>query len=217
MQKPVVVRGQPTQEESIAPYFVEEVRKYLERKYGAKQLYENGLSVYTSLDVELQLAANRALDRGLRQLDKRRGFRKPRRNLARRGPVARTVPRRSLGAADRAGPGGAGGRRGGRNGAAREGVPRQPGVPLAERPVPRGAARLRIGRYAADLTKAGTAWTNRGPADLLRPGDLVDVRVPEMDEAAARSPSRSSRRRSWTARCSPSTTGRARSGRWSAA
>ena len=57
-------------------------------------------------------------------------------------------------------------------------------MPLAERPVPAGAARLRIGRYAADLTKAGTAWTNRGPADILRPGDLVDVRVLEVDESA---------------------------------
>ena len=35
---------------SIAPYFVEEVRKHLEAKYGAKQLYENGLTVRTALD-----------------------------------------------------------------------------------------------------------------------------------------------------------------------
>ena len=41
--------------------------------------------MYTSLDVDLQAAANRALDDGLRQLDKRRGFRKPRRNLLAEG------------------------------------------------------------------------------------------------------------------------------------
>ena len=50
-------------QQSIAPYFVEEVRQHLEANYGVKQLYENGLSVYTSLDVDLQRAANRALTR----------------------------------------------------------------------------------------------------------------------------------------------------------
>jgi penicillin-binding protein 1A len=186
MQKPVDVRGQPTQEESIAPYFVEEVRKYLERKYGAKQLYENGLSVYTSLDADLQVAANRALDAGLRKFDKRRGFRKPGRNVLDEGrtveqfrsdrwerPIApgQVVPAVvvSIGTA-----------------AAKKGPAAQSGVPLAGRPVPVGAARLRVGRYAADLTRAGTAWTNRGgPADLLRAGDLVDVRVLDVDEAAS--------------------------------
>ena len=63
-RRPIVVRGQPRQGESIAPFYVEEVRKQLERKYGAKQLYEKGLSVYTSLDPPLQLAANQALDDG---------------------------------------------------------------------------------------------------------------------------------------------------------
>ena len=35
---------------SLAPYFLEEVRKELEARYGAKQLYENGLSIQTALD-----------------------------------------------------------------------------------------------------------------------------------------------------------------------
>src|SRR5207245_4919234 len=48
--------------DSAAPYFVEEVRKELEAKYGAKALYENGLSVQTALDLKLQDAANRAID-----------------------------------------------------------------------------------------------------------------------------------------------------------
>src|SRR5690349_16835246 len=44
-QKPIVTHGAPTQPPGIAPYFVEEVRKHLEKQYGAKMLYENGLSV----------------------------------------------------------------------------------------------------------------------------------------------------------------------------
>src|SRR6476660_4734606 len=65
-QKPIVTRGAPNQAPGIAPYFVEEVRKHLEKEYGAKMLYENGLSVRTTLDGRLQDIANRSLERGLR-------------------------------------------------------------------------------------------------------------------------------------------------------
>ncbi len=82
---PIVMRGEPSGQPSVAPYFLEEVRKQLESTYGAKQLYENGLSIQTALDVRLQEAANRALDDGLRRIDKRRGFRKPKRNVVAEG------------------------------------------------------------------------------------------------------------------------------------
>ncbi len=45
---------------NIAPYFVEEVRQYLERKYGATRIYRGGLRVHTTLDRATQEAANRA-------------------------------------------------------------------------------------------------------------------------------------------------------------
>ncbi len=80
-QKPIVTRGQPTQPPGIAPFFVEEVRKHLERQYGAKVLYENGLAVRTTLDAAMQEAANKAIERGLRRVDKRHGYRKPKRNV----------------------------------------------------------------------------------------------------------------------------------------
>src|SRR5262249_56001608 len=35
---------------SIAPHFLEEVRKYLEREYGSQRIYQGGLRVYTTLD-----------------------------------------------------------------------------------------------------------------------------------------------------------------------
>src|SRR5918996_749235 len=84
-KQPIVLRGEPSAQPSIAPYFVEEVRKELESRYGAKQLYENGLSIQTGLDMKLQEAANRALDDGLRRIDRRRGFRTPRRNVVAEG------------------------------------------------------------------------------------------------------------------------------------
>jgi penicillin-binding protein 1A len=60
---------------TIAPHFLEEVRKYLEREYGSQGIYQGGLKVYTTLDPALQRAANHAVRKGLRVLDKRtRGY-----------------------------------------------------------------------------------------------------------------------------------------------
>jgi penicillin-binding protein 1A len=63
---------------SIAPYFLEEVRKYLEREYGSQRIYQGGLRVYTTLDSSMQLAANQSVRKGLLRLDRRaRGFTPP--------------------------------------------------------------------------------------------------------------------------------------------
>ena len=51
-----------------APYFVEYVRKLLDEKFG-KKLYEQGLRVFTTLDLDLQGSAERALDRQLRAVE----------------------------------------------------------------------------------------------------------------------------------------------------
>src|SRR5262249_16941431 len=59
---------------SLAPNFVEEVRRYLEGKYGTDQVHEGGLKVYTSLDVELQKAANQAVLDGLAAYERRHGW-----------------------------------------------------------------------------------------------------------------------------------------------
>lgn len=58
-------------------YFIEYVKKYLEEKYGADTVYKGDLRVYTTLDRNAQLSAARAVQQGLRELDKRRGWRGP--------------------------------------------------------------------------------------------------------------------------------------------
>ncbi|MGA2690619.1 MAG: penicillin-binding transpeptidase domain-containing protein, partial [Candidatus Korobacteraceae bacterium] len=58
----------------IAPYFVEEIRQYLEKKYGAEQVHEAGLRVYTSLDLEMQRAAQTAVRDGLATYERRHGW-----------------------------------------------------------------------------------------------------------------------------------------------
>jgi len=67
---------------SKAPYFTEFIRHQVERKYGKEKLYEEGLKIYTSLDLSLQRAAQTSVDTGLRELDKRQGFRGPLRTLS---------------------------------------------------------------------------------------------------------------------------------------
>ena len=65
------VQGEPN---SIAPYFVEEIRQYLEKKYGSEEVHEKGLRVYTSLNLEMQKAANLAVLDGLAAYEHRHGW-----------------------------------------------------------------------------------------------------------------------------------------------
>ena len=58
----------------IAPYFVEEIRQYLEKKYGAEEVHEAGLRVYTSLNLEMQRAAQQAVRDGLAAYERRHGW-----------------------------------------------------------------------------------------------------------------------------------------------
>jgi len=72
---------------TIAPYFVEEVRQFLERKYGPEAVREKGLRVYTSLNIKTQEVAENALRTGLRNDDKRRGWRGPEMNILKNPPL----------------------------------------------------------------------------------------------------------------------------------
>jgi penicillin-binding protein 1A len=156
--RPLVTQGQATPDRSIAPYFVEEIRKDLEQKFTADELYQAGFQVQTTLDAELQEAANRALDQGLRRIDKRRsGYRKPTRNLVAEGRAIErfTTPRWTQ--------------------------PMLEGdvVPAVVTAAPgTGAARIRIGVYELDLPASAFSWTRRtSAADLFRVGDLIDVEI----------------------------------------
>ena len=152
-------------QQSIAPYFVEEVRQHLEANYGVKQLYENGLSVYTSLDVDLQRAANRALHDGLHRLDKRRGFRAPRRNVIEEGTALGDFDdprwRSPMQAEDR--------------------------IPALVTGVSADRITLRIGPHEGTIGRDGFRWTRRESAErLVKTGDLVHVQITEIDETARR-------------------------------
>ena len=59
---------------SVAPYFVEEVRQQLEKEYGVQEVQGAGLRVYTTLDLDLQEAANKAVLDGTAAYERRRGW-----------------------------------------------------------------------------------------------------------------------------------------------
>ncbi len=59
---------------SVAPWFVEDVRRELERQFGSEQVHEEGLRVYTTLDLDLQKVANSAVLDGLAALERRHGW-----------------------------------------------------------------------------------------------------------------------------------------------
>jgi penicillin-binding protein 1A len=166
-KRPVVVREPPQLGRTIAPHFLEEVRQHLEQTYGAKALYESGLSVNSTLDVKLQEVANRAVSNGLRSVDKRRGFRRPARNVIAEGVLAEAFKderwTRPIAAGDIV-----------------------PAVVMnLDKPAPANGARLRIGRYYADLAPAGFAWTRRPAASaLFKVGDVIEVRVTKLDDAS---------------------------------
>jgi len=80
LSAPLVVR-ESSSEEKIAPYFTENVRRYVQKKYGSDVLYKEGLAVYTTLNIDMQRAAREAVEQGLRELDKRQGYRGPIRRI----------------------------------------------------------------------------------------------------------------------------------------
>jgi penicillin-binding protein 1A len=175
--RPIVLSDRARPANSLAPYFIEEIRKYIERKYGARQLYENGLSIQSTLDYDLQTAANVAVDRGVRSVDHRhRAFRPPKRNVIDEGLSPNQFRHRRWERPIRV------------DDVVAAVVVAVSGIRAAEPVVPAlapGAARVRVGPYLADLLPAGFSWTKQTLASqLLKPGDVIDVRIAELNEAA---------------------------------
>jgi penicillin-binding protein 1A len=146
---------------SIAPHFVEEVRKYLEREYGSQRIYQGGLSVYTTLDPAMQQAASGAMTQGLRDLDRKiRGFVRPADSVTARGMA---LPSASLEEWQR---------------------------PLAPGDVVRGivlqsdraSALVRIAGYRARVSPAEIAWTGQRRVDEVLPrGAIAPFRLVSLE------------------------------------
>jgi penicillin-binding protein 1A len=85
LTEPMDVKGRDD-DQSPAPYFVEWVRQYLETQYPTRDIWQGGLRIYTTLDYDMQMAADRAIKQGLRDFDrKKRGWAGPVDNILKRG------------------------------------------------------------------------------------------------------------------------------------
>ncbi|MGA8646387.1 MAG: PBP1A family penicillin-binding protein [Candidatus Sulfotelmatobacter sp.] len=140
---------------SLAPYFVEEIRRYLENKYGADQVHEGGLKVYTTLDVDLQKAANQAVLEGLAAYERRHGWQGHLENVVAEGSAIDKYDHPDWADEPEV------------NGYVHALVT-SAGV---------GIATLKFGRYAAALGQADVAWTQGKIQNLLRPGDICYVKI----------------------------------------
>jgi len=160
---PITVAGEPGGAASVAPYFLEDVRKRLEDTYGATALYAQGLTVRTGLDRQMQVAANRAIDRALRRLDRKRGVYRP-------GKQSLTSVKKTLDTyrPDRW---------------ARAFAPGDivPGVVTA---VSATAATVKVGPLTGQLARPGVAWTRRTDlTTLVHEGDIIEVSLTSIDDA----------------------------------
>jgi penicillin-binding protein 1A len=161
----IMTHGQPSRPRSIAPYFRELIRIHLEERYGEQAVYEQGLTVRTGIDPDLQRAVNRALDTGLRNVERARAqFRKPSRNLLdeKRSIETYRHPRWA-------------------------GTP-APGdiLPAIVMAVEGATIRVRVDAWTGTIERAGYQWTRRRPADLVRVGDVVEARIQDVAESGQR-------------------------------
>jgi penicillin-binding protein 1A len=153
--QPIRLASQSDQN-SAAPYFIEEIRRYLEKKYGSEQVHEGGLRVYTSLDLDLQRTANKAVLDGLATYERRHGWKGSLPNVIASGFTFQdyTHPDWTQPAA----------------------VNSYLHAMVTE--VSKTSATLKIGRFTAQLTPADMAWTqHKTPDEILSPGDIAYVRV----------------------------------------
>jgi penicillin-binding protein 1A len=140
---------------SLAPNYVEEIRRYLETKYGSDQVHEGGLRVYTSLDMDLQKAANRSVLDGLAAYERRQKWRGSLANVVAQGQRIDQYQDPDW-----------------------DQEPEIGGYMHAlVTSVSPTAAQIRFGDRSATLTQPDVAWTQRKLPALLAVGDIVYVKV----------------------------------------
>ncbi|MCF8054759.1 MAG: penicillin-binding protein 1A [Deltaproteobacteria bacterium] len=68
LKEPIILMSVRSKDK-LAPYFIENVRRYIAENYGYYTLYREGLEIYTTLNTEMQRAANAAVTNGIRSLE----------------------------------------------------------------------------------------------------------------------------------------------------
>ena len=161
-ERPFETQPAPTQQVNEAPYFIEYVRQYLEERYGYR-VYQDGLQVYTTLDLRLQKAAEATLQEHLRNLQKRRGFKLFDRDKT---PAERAERLKFFEQQEWKQPPQIGERRHGV-------VTGVSGNQIA----------VRVGEYQGVIPPKGFAWTRVTADKLVKPDDIILVKIEGVDQA----------------------------------
>jgi penicillin-binding protein 1A len=149
----------------LAPYFVEDIRQYLEHTYGTAAVHEQGLRVYTTLNVQAQKSADKAVRDGLHSYDRRHGW---------RGKLP-NILQDHLGTLENY-----------QNEDWRGAIEKGDYVTGLVTSVASTYAMVKIGALQAMLTPSDFAWTgHKTPSDLVKAGDLVEVSIKEIKETTA--------------------------------
>jgi len=150
----------------LAPYFFEEIRKYLESTYGTEAVHERGLRVYTTLNIQMQKAANQAIRDGLHTYDRRHGW---------RGKLP-NVLKDNLGKLDTY-----------EDDDWRHAIEKGSYVTGLVLTVDDKSATVKIGTYRALLSPSDIAWTgHKKPSEILAVGDLIQLSIQDLRETTAR-------------------------------
>ena len=164
--KPIVLDVQKDPN-SLAPHYVEEIRRYLETKYGSDQVHQGGLRVYTSLDMNLQKTARQTLLDGLAAYERRHGWHGQLVNIVAQGQKLEQYEDPDW-----------------------DEEPEVNGYMHAlVTQVSAGSVEVRFGQRKATLSPADVAWIVTKTKlklklpDLLHPGDIVYVKVLALDAA----------------------------------
>src|SRR5713101_1068884 len=150
----------------LAPYFFEDIRKYLESTYGTEAVHERGLRVYTTLNIGMQRIANQSLRDGLHAYERRHGWKG---NLP-------NVLRDNLGKLETY-----------EDEDWRHAIDKGSYVTGLVLTVSDRDAVIKIGPYRGILSASEFAWTGRKkPSDLLKVGDLAQFLIQELHDNTVR-------------------------------
>jgi penicillin-binding protein 1A len=166
--QPIALNVQASRND-LAPYFVEEIRKYLEGTYGTQAVHERGLRVYTTLNIAMQRAANAAIRDGLHAYERRHGWRGNLSNIL----AGQHEQRAALETYD--------------DSDWHRQILKGDYVSGLVLSADQKNAVIKIGAYRATLSSPDFAWTGRhAPNELLRAGDIAQVYVRDLAGTAAR-------------------------------
>ncbi|GAA3758743.1 penicillin-binding protein 1A [Terriglobus aquaticus] len=146
---------------TVAPYFVEEVRRQLEQEYGTDQVHGSGMRVYTTLDLDLQQAAEKSVLDNLADYERRHGWKGKLQNVLAQGQELDTYNHPDW-----------------------VDTPQTGGyIHALVMDVNARHILVRIGKRYAEILPRDWAWTTVSAASILQRGDIVYVRVEDAPEA----------------------------------